>query len=323
MPLNESVVVGIDIGGTFTKYGFVDKDGNVLNKNSIRTNEFNEFDSFIKTLYKKIQSEKPDKLEIIGYGIGAPNANYYTGYIEEAPNLKWKGRINIVDNFRELCGKPVFVTNDANAGAIGEKEFGGAKELNNFIFITLGTGLGSGFYCDGKLLYGNTGHAGELGHTIIFKNGRQCNCGRKGCLETYVSSTGITRTVIELIKSGKRSVLENFNESELDSKKVFDAALINDEVALEAFDFTADVLALALANVSAVVSPQAIFLYGGLSNAGDLIFKPVRKYFDEYLLNVFKNSVIILPSKLPQDIAAILGAAALCFNELKKLNNKI
>lgn len=320
MSETEKIVVGIDIGGTYTKFGFVDKVGNVLKKSILKTSEYDDFQGYLNSLLNKINIETPAKVEIIGYGIGAPNANYFSGYIEEAPNLKWKGRVNIVETFFNLCKKPVFVTNDANAGAIGEKEFGSAKNLENFIFITLGTGLGSGFFCNGKLLYGKTGFAGELGHTIIFKDGRQCNCGRRGCLETYVSATGITRTVTEMIKAGKKSILKNFDIGQLDSKKIYEAAIGGDKVALEAFDFTADVLALALANITAIFSPQAIFLYGGLSYAGDLIFKPLKDYFEKYVLNVFRNSVDILPSGLKQESAAILGAAALCYNELKKLN---
>lgn len=313
----EKIVVGIDIGGTYTKFGFVDREGNLLRKSMLNTNEFDDFEKYINSLFDKINIETPANVEVIGYGIGAPNANYFTGYIEEAPNLKWKGRVNIVETFFNLCKKPVFVTNDANAGAIGEKEFGSAKNLDDFIFITLGTGLGSGFFCNGKLLYGKTGFAGELGHTIIFKDGRQCNCGRRGCLETYVSATGITKTAIEMIKAGKKSILKNFAIGQLDSKKVYEAAVDGDKVALEAFDYTADVLGLALANITAIFSPQAIFLYGGLSYAGDLIFKPLKDYFEKYVLNVFRNSVDIIPSGLKQESAAILGAAALCYNELK------
>ncbi len=320
MAEKKNIVVGIDIGGTFTKYGFVDFEGNILKKSSMRTDEFDDFEKYINFLFEKIIADLPTGIEIIGFGIGAPNANYFTGFIEEAPNLKWKGKVNLVKSLNHKSNKPVFITNDANAGAIGEKKFGIAKELENFIFITLGTGLGSGFYCNGKLLYGYTGFAGELGHTIIFKDGRQCNCGRKGCLETYVSATGITRTVKEFLKSGNRSILENFDDRSLTSKKVYEAALEGDDVAKKTFEFTADVLALALANITAVFSPQAIFLYGGVTNAGNLIFEPVRKKFNDYLLNVFKNTVKILPSGLPQDDASILGAAALCLEEINKFN---
>ncbi len=320
MSERKNILLGIDIGGTLTKFGFVDFEGNILKKSLMTTCEFNDFEDYINSLVNKVNCELPPEYEIISIGVGAPNANYFTGYIEEAPNLKWKGKVNIKEKLQNLMGKPVFIINDANAGAIGEKTFGAAKFYNNFIFITLGTGLGCGIYCDGKLLYGQSGIAGEFGHTIVFKDGRQCNCGRKGCLETYVSATGLKRTAVEFLSKGMESALKNIPENKLTSKKIFEYALKGDKLAIESFKYTAEILGIALANIAAILNPEAIFLYGGLSNAGDFIFKPVRYYFDKYLLNVLKNTVKILPSGLPQDDASILGASALCLKELKKIN---
>jgi glucokinase len=226
--------------------------------------------------------------------------------------LKWKGIINFKDLFKKYFDYPVILTNDANAAAIGEMVYGAAKGMKDFVIVTLGTGVGSGFVANGELIYGNDGFAGELGHTIIFPEGRQCGCGRKGCLETYSSATGIVRTVNDMLRdSTEESLLRKYSEKEITSKIIYEAAKANDTVALEAFDFTSRVLGLALANTVAITSPEAIILFGGLSQAGDFIFKPTKMYMEYYMLNNFKNKVKLIPSALISRDAAVLGASAL------------
>ena len=315
----EKIVVGIDIGGTNTTFGFVNHEGKIIATGSIRTDEFEEFDAYLKKLVseiKKVFNTVTDSVEITGYGTGAPNANYFRGTIEDAPNLKWNGSVSYNASLSKLTGKPSFLTNDANAAALGEKLFGNATDLDDFIVITLGTGLGSGIFCGGKLLYGSTGHAGELGHVIVKENGRLCGCGRNGCLETYASATGITNTVKELIEKDFNSVLKEIKPDSFNSEMIYEAALKGDKLAIEAFEITGGILGKALANAAALFSPQAIFLAGGLANAGDYILKPTIKHFENNLLNIYKNTVKILTSGLEQNKAAILGAAALCWNEM-------
>jgi glucokinase len=315
----ERTVVGIDIGGTNSPFGFIDEKGNILAKGTIRTDFFAEFEEYLKALLIEIELKKlENNLEVAGYGIGAPNGNYYHGSIENAPNLRWKGSIDFTRQVTEKTGLPAFLTNDANAAAIGEKVFGNAKDMNDFIVITLGTGLGSGIFCGGKLLYGSTGFAGEIGHVVVDFEGRQCGCGRKGCLETYASATGIVRTVLEKLQDkNTKSRLRNYSEEKIDSKIIYDEAVKGDELALDAFEYTGKILGKALANAVAFSSPEAIFLFGGLANAGDLIFKPVMKYMEDNLLNNFKGTVKLMKSGLKENNAAILGAAALCWNEMK------
>lgn len=315
----KKVVVGIDVGGTNSAFGFVDKEGNILAQGNIRTDISDDFGEYLKSLTKEIYtiySNISNDYEIAGFGIGAPNGNYFKGTIENAPNLKWKGKIEFVRRLSEMTGKSSYLTNDANAAAIGEKVFGKAKDMNDFVVITLGTGLGSGIYCGGRLLYGYTSQAGEVGHIIVKENGRLCGCGRRGCLEKYASATGIKITALEFLKnSNQKSLLRNYNENQIDSKLIYDCALRNDEMAMRCFEFTGEVLGKALANLIAVLSPEAIFLFGGLALSGDLILKPVRKYCEDYLLNIFKGSVKIELSGLKENSAAILGAAALCYSE--------
>jgi len=315
----ERTVVGIDIGGTNSPFGFVDETGNIVAKGTIRTDFYAEFEEYLKALLLEIELKKlENNVEIAGFGIGAPNGNYYHGSIENAPNLRWKGSINFTEQVTEKTGLPAFLTNDANAAAIGEKVFGNAKDMNDFIVITLGTGLGSGIFCGGKLLYGSTGFAGEIGHIVVDFDGRQCGCGRKGCLETYASATGIVRTVLEKLQDkNTKSRLRNYSEEKIDSKIIYDEAVKGDELALDAFEYTGKILGKALANAVAFSSPEAIFLFGGLANAGDLIFKPVMKYMEDNLLNNFKGTVKLMKSGLKENNAAILGAAALCWNEMK------
>ncbi|MCK4640846.1 MAG: ROK family protein [Candidatus Marinimicrobia bacterium] len=313
------VTLGIDIGGTNTLFGLVDQEGNCHLRGKIPTEADKPADEMFKRLFVKFRdttSEFSQSFTIKGVGVGAPNANHYTGKIENPPNLSWKS-IDLVELINNHINLPVAVTNDANAAALGELMFGNAKDMQNFIEITLGTGLGSGIVVNGELVYGHDGFAGEMGHVIIERNGRLCGCGRHGCLEAYVSATGITRTVKELLSSSdKPSLLRNIPIDRLDSKKIYDAALANDELAREAFETTGRLLGETLANAVAYFSPEAIFLFGGLAAAGDYIFKPVKEHMEANLLHIFKNKVKILPSGLPMGEAAILGAGALIWHQL-------
>ncbi len=307
-------VIGIDIGGTNTMLGVVDIEGHVYGKSSFRTDSFSQASEFVIALSDEIKSLiKKSHKEIVGIGIGAPNANYYTGTIEDAPNLKWKGCIRIVEELTNILQIKVIMTNDANAAAIGERIYGGAKDMNDFIMVTLGTGVGSGFVSNGELIYGADGFAGELGHTVVFPNGRLCGCGRRGCLETYCSATGIVATAKELLAENKyKSILVG---KEITAKEIYLAAKNSDELAIKAFDITTDILSLSLANAVAMTSPSAIFLFGGLAQAEEFIIEPTKRKMEEKMLNIFKNKVQIIKSALPENTAAIIGAAALIFND--------
>lgn len=257
------------------------------------------------------------EVRIVGVGIGAPNGSYRTGTIENAANLRWKGTLPIAKMVNEKLNVPVKVTNDANAAALGERIFGGAKNMSDFMVITLGTGLGSGIVVNGDLLYGYEGFAGEVGHIIVRPGGRDCACGRKGCLETYVSATGVKRSVYKLLaKHLGESSLRDVPFNNLNAKMVAEAANEGDSVALETFKYTGKMLGEALANVASVTAPEAIFLFGGLAKAGDLLFDPVKEAMDENMLFLYKDKVKLLPSQLGDD-AAILGAAALIWNDEK------
>jgi glucokinase len=313
MTHKKQLVIGIDIGGTNTVFGLVDDSGNCLVQDSIRTTDYPLVDGFVAHVsycVKELMSAHSDA-EIIGMGIGAPNGNYYTGSIDFAPNLKWEGVIPLVDLFSKHFNFPITLTNDANAAAIGERIYGAAKGVDDFVMVTLGTGLGSGFVVNGNLVYGHDGFAGELGHTIVEKNGRECGCGRKGCLETYASASGIVRTAKEFLENSNNSLLADLNE--ITSKSIADAAHKGDQLALDIFDYTAEKLGFSLANTVAISSPKLIVLFGGLAQSGNLIIKPTKKYMEEYLLNIYQNKVAILPSKLKASDAAILGASALAW----------
>ncbi len=316
----KQVVAGIDIGGTNTVIGLVERTGHIIAENRLRTTEYPDIHNFVSAVHASIEHimNKTASLKLAGIGIGAPNANYHRGTIELAPNLAWKGIVPIADYFRKKTDVPVAITNDAKAAAIGEMEFGGAKKMKNFIILTLGTGLGSGIVIDGKVLYGHTGFAGELGHMIVVPGGRDCGCGRQGCYETYASASGVVRTVLNLLSEMKEeSSLREIPPSQLTSEKIADAAAHNDPVALEAMDYTAEMLALGIANAIVFSSPEAIFLFGGLARAGETLFAPIREYVDQLVLPIFKGSVKILPSGIPENHAAVLGAAALVWNEIK------
>ena len=318
-----NVVLGIDIGGTNTVLGLVDAAGKCFLKTTISTQGTEPPEKFFKRLKVKIDSilnEGSDRFILNGIGIGAPNANYFRGTVEYPPNLCW-GFVNVIDIIKIDYGVPAVITNDANAAAIGEMKFGAAKEMKDFIIITLGTGVGSGIVCNGQLVYGADGFAGEIGHTIYDPYGRQCGCGRKGCLETYASANGIRLTVIEMLKaSDKKSILRGLDVCELTSKRIYEAAISCDEIAKDAFEFTGKVLGMKLADTVAHTSPEAIVLFGGLAAAGELLFEPVRRHMENNLLHFFRNKVKIIPSALPEGEAAVLGASALIWNELEKFS---
>lgn len=314
------LAIGIDIGGTNTSIGLINRDGVVVHEQSIATQTREHFEDFVADMYHEITlgiQQLKEPCQIVGIGIGAPNANYYSGCIENAANLRWKGIINVVSLFKKHLDVPVFLTNDANAAAIGEMIYGGAKQMKDFIVVTLGTGLGSGIVVNGKLLYGHDGFAGEMGHLIVERNGRLCGCGRNGCLETYVSATGLVRTATEqLANYNKASILNKIPFRELTSKQVADAANSGDEVAKAAVLKTARILGEALADVSVITSPKAIFLFGGLTKAGALLIDEVKLHMEKNMLYLFKGKIQLLISALG-DNAAILGASALVWAEME------
>lgn len=312
----QALAIGIDIGGTGTKFGIVDRDGNVLFTGEISTKKHTEVNSFIDELHEAVSViiEKAGGIgRMKGIGVGAPNGNYYTGTIEYAPNLPWKGIIPLAKLIEDKFGLPVTLTNDANAAAIGEMMYGAAKGMKDFIMITLGTGVGSGIVANGKLIYGHDGFAGELGHTIVMPDGRlHPGTGKKGSLESYASATGVRYTTIEFLeKTDTPSSLRDIPKEELDSKKVYEAAIAGDELAKQVYEFTGRILGLALANAIMFSSPEAIVLFGGLTKAGDLILKPTREHMEANLIQVFQNKVKLLISHLKESDAAILGASAL------------
>ncbi|MBM6866331.1 ROK family protein [Bacteroides caecigallinarum] len=313
--MEKPYVVGMDIGGTNTVFGVVDSRGNVLASDSIKTQEHENIDEYVDAVCKKLipllqQFGGADKFK--GMGVGAPNGNYYKGTIEFAPNLPWKGVIPLAAMFEDKLGIPTALTNDANAAAIGEMTYGAARGLRDFIMITLGTGVGSGIVVNGQLVYGHDGFAGELGHVIVERDGRTCGCGRKGCLETYCSATGVARTAREfLVARSEPSLLREIPAEEIVSKDVYDAAIKGDKLAQEIFEYTGTILGRALADFIAFSSPEAIILFGGLAKAGDLIMKPIQKAMDENVLKIYAGKTKLLLSQLKDADAAVLGASAL------------
>ena len=318
----KEIVIGIDIGGTFTKYGCVSSEGEVFFEGSVATNKEDDAKIFIHELYNIINTAlSEDAFLLKGIGIGAPNGNYYSGSVEFAPNLNWKGIVPLVSLFEKKFSVPAVLTNDANAAAMGELIYGNAKGMQHFIMITLGTGLGSGIVVNGKVVYGHDGFAGELGHTVTIPDGRKCGCGKRGCLEAYASAPGIKKTVFELLASEtEETSLRNISFDELDAKMISNAAEKGDPIALKAFDYTGRLLGMKLADAVMHTSPEAIFLFGGLAAAGSLIFNPTKKYMDEYLLPIFRNKIKLMPSALQNKNIAVLGAAALIWNDLNKTN---
>lgn len=314
---SKKVVVGIDIGGTNTVFGFVDREGNILAEDRLKTSNYDEVEVYVAALYEKIMVTRQkieDDIEIIGFGIGAPMGNINKGTIEYPANLPWKGIIPLADLFKRHTGLPVVVTNDGNAAAVGEMVYGGARGMKNFVVITLGTGLGSGFVIDGKLVYGHDGFAGELGHTAIRPepSNRECGCGRKGCLETYVSATGLKRTMLKIMADSiQPSELRKYSFDELDAELIHEAAKRGDPLAKRAFELTGRMLGFKLADVVAHTNPEAIFLFGGLALAKELIFGPAKEFMEENLLHIYKGKVKLLPSELSTQNAAVLGASSL------------
>lgn len=309
-------VLGIDIGGTNTVFGIVDARGVVIASSSIKTLKHADINDYIEDLYQGVMNllkthDAVDKVH--GIGIGAPNANYYTGMIEDAVNLPWPTPLPLAQLVSEKFGIPVAITNDANAAAIGEMTYGAARGMKNFIMITLGTGVGSGIVINGQLVYGHDGFAGELGHSIIKRNnGRLCGCGRTGCLEAYCSATGVARTAREFLElRSDPSSLRNLPIETITSKDVYDAAVNGDKLALEIFDYTGNILGEAFADFTVFSSPEAIILFGGLAKSGDLLLKPLRESMERNMLSMFKGKVKVLLSELKEADAAVLGASAL------------
>ena len=314
--MEKPYVVGMDIGGTNTVFGVVDQRGNVLATDSIKTQLYPTIEEYVDAVCDKLLpliDSQGGVGKIKGMGVGAPNGNYYKGTIEMAANLPWKGIIPLAALFEERLGVPVALTNDANAAAIGEMTYGAARGMKDFIMITLGTGVGSGIVVNGQLLYGHDGFAGELGHVIVRReNGRQCGCGRKGCLETYCSATGVARTAREfLVARSEPSLLREIPAEEIVSKDVYDAAVKGDKLAQEIFEFTGTILGEALSDFIAFSSPEAIVLFGGLAKSGDYIMNPIQKAMDETVMKIYKGKTKLLVSELKDADAAVLGASAL------------
>lgn len=313
--------VGIDIGGTNTKFGIVDREGTILTQGRMLTNARDTVQGFIEELYQHLYpmiEQSGGVNAFAGIGIGAPNGNYYTGNIEHAANLKWKGIVPLAAMIQERFGMNVKLTNDANAAAAGEQQYGCAKGMRDFITITLGTGVGSGIFINGKIVLGHDGFAGELGHTIIRPGGRlHPGTGIRGPLEAYASATGVRETALEMLRDHptKKSLLRDISPEELTSEKVYECAIKGDEIAKEIFAFTGQLLGEALANFVMFSSPEAIVLFGGLTKAGDLILNPTRNAMEANLVQVFKNKVKLVFSNLKEADAAILGASALIWEE--------
>jgi glucokinase len=324
----KKVTVGIDIGGTNTAIGVVDQDGKVMAKNTINTPKHGQVDQFINDIVGSIKalenkaSEQNGNIELAGIGIGAPNGNYHNGTIEQPPNLSFKGITPFVELLRNHFDmKAIALTNDANAAAIGEMVYGGARGMENFAMFTLGTGVGSGLVVNGDLVYGHDGFAGECGHMVIVPDGRICGCGGRGHLEAYCSAPGMKRTAFELLAeyNNTDSPLADKSFSELDSRMIYEAAIQGDEIARQVFEITGKLLGIGLSITVNHLSPEAIFLFGGPSAAGDLIFTPTRESMEKHILPIFRNKVKLLPSELDSGDAAIVGGSALAWKELEKV----
>ncbi len=320
----QKITIGVDIGGTNTVFGFINKQGKCVFSSSLTTNSNEGAEKFISRLTKEIKSAYKDyssEYILSGIGIAAPMANHFNGTIEAPSNINW-GKVNFVEMMKKNFHIPIAITNDANAAALGEYEFGLGKGLKNFIVITLGTGLGSGFFINGKLLYSEGGLAGEFGHTIVKPDGRQCNCGRVGCLETYASANGIRRTVFELMaKYNDESKLREVPFSEITGQLINKLAVKGDPIALKAFQYTGEILGNALANLAISFVPEAIILFGGFADAGELLLEPTRKHFEKNLLKSYKGKIKILRSSVANGMSAVLGASSLISKEISYLRN--
>ena len=311
MENNNQLALGIDIGGTNIAFGLVDRQGTIIWESNFKTKDYATPTDFVKTLQEAIPTEWVQ--QIVGVAAGAPNGNIATGRIEFAPNLHWKGMIPLAEILSQQFNVPAYVTNDANAAAIGEKIFGVAKLYNHFVTITLGTGLGSGIVNDGKIVNGGFGFAGEFGHFRTINNGRLCSCGRKGCLETYASATGMVRSISELEHASKsESALTQLPNPT--SKDIVDLALAGDTFALYIIDFTAEILGNALADFMCFSNPEAYVLFGGCAHAGTFFSDKVKYHMEQNALNIYQNRTEILISELQDRNAAVLGTAAIVFN---------
>lgn len=317
MAKKKEYAVGIDIGGTTTKFGIVDHRGDILYRGVIASNKYDTVEPYLDDLIEALSpaiDEAGGINAIKGIGIGAPNGNFYTGTIEYAPNLRWKGIIPLAKMVNEKLAVPAALTNDANAAAVGEMMYGASKGMKDFIMITLGTGVGSGIVANGQLMLGHDGFAGELGHTIIVPGGRyHPGTGSHGCLESYASATGVAMTAIEFLEQrpNEKTLLRNYTKEEIDSRIVYECAKQGDEMAKDVYEFTGKILGEALANFVMFSSPEAIILFGGLTNAGNLIMKPTKEHMEKNLLPIFQNKVKLIFSELKEADAAILGASAL------------
>ena len=315
--MNEQVVLGIDIGGTNTVYGLITKKGEVIHHESIPTKGSLPILDLLERLDFKVNEALSSFIEIgelVGIGIGAPNGNHFTGMIQDPPNLSW-GNVDVIRLFSDRFNCKVDLTNDANAAALGEKNFGIAKDMEDFVVITLGTGLGSGIFCGGRLLYGHDGFAGEMGHICIEVDGRLCNCGNKGCLEAYASAGGIRKTIKNfLLENPESAFLKSLNGEKVDGL-LLDAEFDNgNEIAKEIYNYTGKKLGQGLAQVATLLSPEAFIFYGGFSNAGHRLLEPAKKSMDRHLINNHADQIKLLASGLPQGQAGILGAASLIWS---------
>jgi len=307
--------VGIDLGGTNTAFGIADASGKIVSKGTMPTTGHESVAAYVLALNDRIAPlmEQVGKGNIAGVGIGAPNGNYFTGKIEFAPNLPWSGVIPLAQMVSDALGLKAWLTNDAKAAAIGEMTYGAARGMNDFVMVTLGTGLGSGIVSNGKMIYGHDGLAGELGHIIAERNGRKCNCGRKGCLERYASATGIVLTAEEWLAERKDATTLQDANGKLTARMIQEAAFAGDTFAIALYDYTARILGQSLADVVALTSPEAIIFFGGLANAGPLLLEPLQKYLEYDLLSIYQRKVKLLLSQLADADAAILGACAMAW----------
>lgn len=315
----KSLVIGLDLGGTNSVFGIVDRNGEIIATTSIKTQAFQEVEAYVEECVKAVMQivDQVGGIEKIhAMGIGAPCGNYYKGTIEHAANLVWaKGIVPLADMFAEKLGIPVAITNDANAAAMGEMKYGVAVDMDNFVELTLGTGVGSGIVANGQLIYGCDGFAGELGHMVVEPDGRPCGCGRKGCLETYCSATGVVRTTVAMLEeSTEPTSLREIPTAEITSYDVYKAAMAGDAMAQEVFRQTGRRIGIACANISTFLSPEAFIFFGGLAQAGEILFRPIEEAYNEHVLSLYKGKAKFLMSGLDGAKAAILGSSALAWD---------
>ena len=330
MTVSPNFAIGIDIGGTNSEYGIVNHRGEILMKGRIRTDGYDVVEPYINELYENLSpiiDSYRKQGNVVGIGVGAPNANFYKGIIEYAPNLRWNGVVPLAKLIADKFDLPCLITNDANAAAMGEMIYGAARGLKDFVMLTLGTGMGSGIVCNGQLVYGLDGYAGELGHTIIIRNGRKhWKTDLRGSLESYVSATGVKLTAIEMLeKNNEPSIMRNIDIDKIDSKSIYECAIQGDAMAIEVFRFTGQILGEAMANFVMATSPEAIILFGGVIKAGDLFLQPARHHLELNVLPMYKNKVKIIFSELNEADAAILGASTLVWDmpHMKKISSSL